>query len=401
MSIQEKEEVIKTLFSSLRFSSPGGKWQFFWNPQNSYSFGGGLVFEFYIDFERQTIASIKAIKCYQNYLNGYAISVVSSLLHKYFESVISDIGADALFFTKDRTKSVFNMVSFSKLGVFVNKLDNFIKANAKPSIYLMPVNGFPCPKSLVTRSISWVGGNFNLLEILNPLGVQSSFVKNAHFPPINGREVRYRRLTSHDSWFICQATCEHEAESIFKKMVGALFVVLEYPKSKFITGRQMIKGRARFGCDLSFTFFDKPSLVPAVREPVEITKNMVNIFKRLLVEKSDNLRIQVALEFLADAWGNTSRLTFINTSIAMDALFGVEGQVRNSILAGVEKHASVILNAKEKYNLILNIRNSLLHGEYATIELCPDYISFVEKYRNNPIDEQIVIINACLLELAE
>lgn len=265
----------------------------------------------------------------------------------------------------------------------------------------MPVNGFSCPKSLVTRSISWVGGDFNLSEMLNPLSIQSHFVKNAHFPPINDSEIKHHRLTNHDSWFICQATSEAEAESIFKRMVGALSVILKYPESRVITGRQMIKGRVRFSYDSSFTVFDKSSLVPAVREPIEITENMVNIFNRLTIEKSDNLRIQVALEFLADAWGNTPRLAFINTSIAMDALFGIDGQVRSSILTGVENYASAISYAKEKYDSILKIRNALLHGEYATIELCPHYISFFEKYRNNPIDEQIVIINACLLKLAE
>jgi hypothetical protein len=399
--IQEKEEIIKTLLSSLRFSPPGGKWQFIWNSRNPFSFSSGIGFEFYIDFEKQIVAAIKVIKCYQYCLKGYSISMVSSLLHKYFESIIADLGADALCLTKDRIKSVLDVVFPLKLNSLIGKLDSFIEANTKPSIYLMPVNGLSCPKVLVTRSISWVGGDFNLSEILNPLGIQSHFVKNAHFPPINDSEIRHHRLTKHDSWFICQAASETEAESIFKRMVGALSVILKYPESRVITGRPMIKGRVRFSHDSSFTVFDRPHLMPAVREPIEITENMVNIFNRLMVEKSDNLRIQIALEFLADAWGNTLRLTLINTSIAMDALFGIDGQVKLSILRGVEECASTISHAREKYDLILEIRNALLHGEYATIELCPHYISFFEKYRTNPIDEQIVIINACLLKLAE
>jgi hypothetical protein len=246
-----------------------------------------------------------------------------------------------------------------------------------------------------------VQGDFDLSVILNPLGINPSFVKNAHFPPINDHKVRYHQLTSDDTWFICQAASEAEAESIFKRMVGALSAILKYPKSRSITGRQMIKGRARFSHNGSFTFFDKSSLVPAVGKPIEITEDMVNAFNVLLVKKSDNFRIQVALEYLADAWGNTSRLSFINNSIAMDALFGVAGQVRRSILASVEKHAAAIQAAKEKYDLILRIRNALLHGEYPTIELCPHYLEFFEKNKSNPIDEQIIIMNACLLKLAE
>jgi hypothetical protein len=61
----------------------------------------------------------------------------------------------------------------------------------------------------------------------------------------------------------------------------------------------------------------------------------------------------------------------------------------------------VIPDAREKYDLILKIRNGLLHGDYPTVELCPHYLEFYEKYKSNPIDEQIIIINACLLKLTE
>lgn len=401
MNIQEKEDIIKTLLSSLHYSPPGGKWQFYWNPKNPNSFSGGIGFEFYKDFEQQTIASIRTIKCYPNYLNGYSISTVSSLLHKYFESVIADIGADELSFPQDLNKSVLDITHPSKFASLVNRLDKFIVESTKPSVYLIPVNGYPCPLALVTKSIAWVQGDFDLSKILAPFGIQPSFIKNAHFPPIVDPNFRYHQLTGNDSWFICHASSEAEAESIFKRMVGALSVILKYPKSRLITGRKMISGRAKFSNNGSFTFFDKTSLIPAVGEPIEITKDMINKFNRLVVIKSNDLRIQVALEYLSDAWGNTSRLSFINNLIAMDALFGIDRQVRRSILTGVENYAVAVTDAKEKYNLILKIRNGLLHGEYPTIELCPYYLEFFERFKSNPIDEQIIIINACILKYSE
>lgn len=399
--MQEKEDTIKTLLKSLRYSPPGARWQFLWNPVNRYSFSGGIGFEFYIDFEQQTVASIKAIKCYPTYLNGYSISEISSLLHKYFESVIVDIGPDNLFFPQDRNTSVADHTHFPKLPILVNRLDSFIAEHAKPSIYLMPANGFPCPLALVTSSIAWVGGDFDLSEILTPFGIQPSIIKNAYFPPIIDSSVRYHQLTRNDSWFICHASSETESESIFKRMVGALSVILKYPKSRFITGRKMIKGRAKFTHNGTFSFYGKPSMVPAVGEPVEITEEMISQFELLIVTKANDYRIQVALEYLADAWGNTSKLSFINTSIAMDALFGVDRKVRKSILSGVKTHATEIEDAKDKYDLILSIRNGLLHGEYPTIELCPYYFTFYEKFNSNPIDQQIIIINACILNCSE
>jgi len=398
---QEKEEIIKTLLSSLRFSQPGGRWQFLWNPQHPYLFSGGLGFEFFIDFEKQTISSIQAIKRYQTYLSGYSISSVSSLLQKYFESVISDIGADALFLTRDKNRSVLDVTPNSKFSVLIDKLDRFIEKNAIKLLYLMPVNGFPCPKSLVNMTLAWVPGSFDLADIFQPLGINPSFIKNERFPPINDQQIRYHSMTVSDSWFICHASSESEAESTFKRMVGALSVILEYPKSRFITGRQMIKGRAQFNHDGSFTLFDKPPLAPAVGTPIEITEDMIDRFYSLLIENSADSRIQVALEYLADAWGNTPRISFINNSIAMDALFGIPRQVRTSILSGVESYASEIPDSKDKYDLILNMRNGLLHGEYPTLELCPHYLEYFEKYKKDPIDEQILIINKCLLKLSE
>lgn len=399
--MQEKENAVKILLSSLHYSPPGGKWQFLWNPTNPYSFSGGLGFEFYIDFELQTVASIKVIKCYPTYLNGYSISTVSSLLHKYFESVIIDIGPDELFFPKNRHSSVADYTHFSKLPILVNRLDRFIAEHAKPSIYLMPVNGFPCPLALVTSSVAWVQGDFDISEILVPFGIPASVIKSAYFPPIIDSSIRCHQLTEKDSWFICHASSETEAESIFKRMVGALSVILKYPKSRLITGREMIKGRVKFSQKGTFSFFGKPSIVPAVGEPVEITEEMVSQFERLVVTKANDYRIQVALEYLSDAWGNTSKLSFINTSIAMDALFGVDRQVRRSILAGVETNASEIEDAKDKYDLILRIRNGLLHGEYSSIEQCPYYLEFLEKFKSNPIDQQVNIINTCVLNCSK
>lgn len=398
---QVKEEIINSLLSSIRFSPPGERWQFFWNQSNSLFFVGGYAFNFFINFEKQNISAIKAIKCYQTYLLGYSISSVTSLLQKYFESVISDIGANTLFSMQNQNSSVLDVTPKSKFSILVAKLDLFIEKYAIKSLFLMPVNGFPCPKTISNTTIAWVPGNYDLNKILRPLRINYPFIENESFPPIKDKQIKHHFITASDSWFICQASSISEAESIFKRMAGALSVILEYPKSRLISGRKMIKGRAMFSHDGSFTFFHKPPLVPAVATPIEITVHMVNIFHSLLVKKLNNSRIQVALEYLADAWGNTPTLSFINNSIAMDALFGIPGQVKSSILSGVESYAFEIPDSKEKYDLILKMRNGLLHGEYPTLELCPHYLEYYEKFNKDPKSEQILIINKCLFNLSE
>ena len=91
----------------------------------------------------------------------------------------------------------------------------------------MPLNGFPCPVALLSKSIAWVQGNFDLTEILAPFGIQPSSIKNAHFPPIIDSKFRYHRLTAKDSWFICNASSEAESESIFRRM-NNFAVLLDY-----------------------------------------------------------------------------------------------------------------------------------------------------------------------------
>ncbi len=307
---QEKEEVIKALLSSLRLSPPGGRWEFLWNSRGQFPPTSGFGFTFFTDFERELVASVKAIKCYPAQLKGYSIRSVASLLKKYFESVISDIGVDTLFFCKDRDKSVRDLVDGSVFATLIKKLDAFIDARTRPSVYLTALTGFPCPTALITNSISWVGADADLSTILGPYGVHPSAVRNGHFPPFTSFVSRCRQLTSSDSWFLCCTTSDVEAESTFKRMAGALSAVLEYPASRLITGRQMIGGRASFGNDGFCHFSPKPAVVPAVATPVRITEEMIRVFKSLLVDKSNENRIQISLEYLADAWANTTRLSW-------------------------------------------------------------------------------------------
>lgn len=399
LSTSEKEKVVKALLASLRLSPPGGKWHFSWSPNNYCFLGSAFVFELYIDKEMQNIASARAIKCYSHIFNGYSISDVSSILRKYFESIILDIGADKLLIMEDRNKTILDLIKMEIIPSLSSKLERFINENNKPSTYLMPLTGFPCPKKLITESICWVPSKADLNIILTPYTNKSLLINGCFFPPINKLNLNTLPLSPNDSWLICRASSESESESTFKKMVGALSVILKYPNSHFITGRKMIRGRCKFGSDGSFTVFDKPCLAPAVGEPIEIETKMIDKFQKLVIDKADCYRLQIALEYLSDAWGNTPKLSFINASIAMDALFGVEGRVKKSILLEVDKHAISIPNATQKYELILDIRNGVLHGEYPTIETSPKYVDYFEQFRSNPIDDQLIILHTCILNL--
>lgn len=265
----------------------------------------------------------------------------------------------------------------------------------------MPLKSFPCPKELISESVFWLPGDYDIANLLASHGIRYGGIVNSIFPPIADTSIRSYPLSKKDSWFICKAQSDNASESVFKRMVGALSVILKYPKSRFITGRKMIRGRGKFSqVSGSFTYYDKPCLVPAVAEPIEIDIKMVDQFNELAVAKEKNSRLQVALEFLSDAWKNSAKLSFINASIAMDALFGINGKVRKSILLGVEKFAKDIPNARDKYELILNIRNSLLHGENPSVESCLDYVEYFERYRSDPIDDQLIILHTCIFNLS-
>jgi len=127
---------------------------------------------------------------------------------------------------------------------------------------------------------------------------------------------------------------------------------------------------------------------------------MLKMIAGLLVNQAANQRIQVALEYIAGGWQPIGRMGFLHNAIALDALFGKDGSVRKSILEGVEKYVGKIDRVRIRTELLLKIRNRLLHGESSNVESCPEYLQYHESFNIDPAKDQIQIIRMCLWEMS-
>ena len=390
---------IAEYFDSLKFSPPGGQWQFIWNKDKSMPFAGGLGFEFYINFDKRKHASLVIIRENPELLNGFTIDKVGNMLGEFFQESIEDIGIDLLFFPQYREGSVLDHIPAHALAVLEKKIRPFFERTLQKSIFCMPVAGIQCLAARFTDELMWVPGDFDLHKILKDFEVPSRFLLNSTFPPLSDWDGKRYPLDKDDSWFIVKTADSSNSEALFRRMTGALSVVIDYPHSRMITGRKLIDGRIAFKPDGSCTFTTTPSTVPPVSLPLRLVGQAGELFWMLCTSKLEK-RIHTSLEYLADSWGKSRVMSFINTSIAMDALFGVNGRVRQSILEGVEANSGNVDRARERYDLILKIRNGVLHGEYPTLELCPQYLNYYENFNDDPVDDQIRILNSCLITLA-
>lgn len=385
---------------SVKLGPPGGKWQFIWNPYYPRPSVGGIGYEFYINFEKHKRAALKTLKEHQVLLEGVSIEEVSTFFKDFFQLSIGDLGLfERVYSFKLKNHTVRELLPDGLIPELNRRFARFLEEKLTDSLFAMPISGIPCITEKLEGDLLWVPGNFNLEKIATEMGIPEDDIATGVFPPIKNYKYKTYDVGEEDSWFVVKAKHENIAEAYFRRMTGALSVILQYPQSRFITGRKTIKGRIWFTRDGSQNFDFRNCLVPAVALPIYFKKNQEKLFERLC--NIEDKRAQICLEFLAESWGKSRIIAFINTSIAMDALFGENGKVRTSILSGVEKNCTNVTHAKEKYSLILDIRNDILHGNTSTLETSPHYLKFYEEFNNDPADQQILILNDCLANLVE
>jgi hypothetical protein len=184
--------------------------------------------------------------------------------------------------------------------------------------------------------------------------------------------------------------------------LGALSMAMDFPKSRFFTytRSRLPKGHVAIRQDGKCTIWYRPPQLPEGMGTIAVNPPMLKMIAGLLVNQTANQKIQVALEYIAAGWLPIGRMGFLHNAIALDALFGEDGSVKKSILAGVEKHAGEIDRVRIRTELLLKIRNRLLHGESGNVESCPEYLEYHENFDVDPAKDQILIIRMCLWEMS-
>jgi hypothetical protein len=184
--------------------------------------------------------------------------------------------------------------------------------------------------------------------------------------------------------------------------LGALSMAMDFPTSRSFTytRSRLPKGHVAIRQDGKCTIWYRPPQLPEGLGAIAVNPPMLKMIAGLLVNQAANQRIQVALEYIAGGWQPIGRMGFLHNAIALDALFGKDGSVRKSILEGVEKYAGKIDRVRIRTELLLKIRNRLLHGESSNVESCPEYLQYHESFNIDPAKDQIQIIRMCLWEMS-
>lgn len=392
-----KNTPIEIFLSSLRFMPPGGLWQFMWNRHGAHFFIGGIGFTFFIDFKLQREAAVMMLRAFPDMLNGRTVEDCAKLLSEFFVSQIEIIGPDGLLFNGTKNITVRDLIHEEILQRLNVAFPKFLAMRNKHSLYFMPITGLVCKEPRSENGFAWIRGNADISSLLVnanlDTGSHPTTELNKCHLEIKGNSL----LSNSDSWFVVEAAFADEAETRLKQMTGALSVVLQYPQSRIFSGREMPRGRYEFKENRTISYNALSNHVPPVMAPLQFLENSDFQFWKLIGHRTN--RVNVALQFLAEGWRNTKTSSFINNSIAMDALFGEEGKARKGILEGVTKFGTSVPHAQDKYNRILKIRNCLLHGSEYSIESSEDYLKYFELFQSNPVGDQILILNNCLLKL--
>ncbi len=133
-------------------------------------------------------------------------------------------------------------------------------------------------------------------------------------------------------------------------------------------------------------------IIPPLLDDVVITPDHVDAcrawYARQLIAAPDlQKRAFVATQFVhyAIVAGDLER--FIHFFIALDALFGVRGNVENTIADGVERTFAGDPAWKQRAHRLFNLRNELLHGGSSRIQAWDGYDDYERHFASEPDDD--------------
>lgn len=121
-------------------------------------------------------------------------------------------------------------------------------------------------------------------------------------------------------------------------------------------------------------------------------------FNSVTLLNDDNLktRIDVSAHFINMAMNSFGISEFINYFISLDALFGINGKNKESILSGIK---SLLNNsvANEKMKYLYNLRNDFIHGGVRVSQEWQDYRKYINRFHSTPENDIKEIAFSCFL----
>jgi hypothetical protein len=362
---------------------------------------GSIGIELFRDPIMLRRASLMLVQIEPTLFESEPISSVVSLLEKFFTASTYLIGNNQLFLAMKNDVVVADIAAPDAVARIAEGLLAYVHAEKATHLHLAPVNRIAPENDVVSPNLIIVRGHPQLESVLSSLPTSLPAIQGDGSPPFEF-PGRINMLGKSDCWIGCLASSENAALSKLRRIQGALCSVLPLGESMLFSGDLPLCGKTTIRSDGEMTF-NTSRLFPTLLNPQTISCSMLNdmsdlIDGRVLIGESRR-RVDIALEFVATSWISSSRMRFFNNAITFDALFGVQVKVRQSIVAGVTRYASAISKVSVRIELLLRMRNALLHGEAANIEETPQYRGYYEEFDVDPVSDQWSILRTCLFGL--
>lgn len=389
--------VTKRLLDSLKLGPPGGRW-FFMVP------GASIGLELYIDFDRLREATLAAFRQFPATLSGLQIDDVSGLIKKCLLDSMKETQIAGRIFDAmlqggyHQARPLAEVVGDLELMRLANLLQEELSRMPATSLYLRPVWGWCAPASPIVReSLIWVPGRHDLNALAQFIGLKDAHLVNGVCPPLARWDGRKLPLDIMDSWIGVCASTDVSGAAGLQRIRGALSLALPTNRSRVFSGATLERWEFRLRHDGRVTIGMPEALVPPLLSSPQMTDEHFAFLQAVLVDQANNQRLQVALEYVAAGWEPKGRLGFLHNAIAFDALYGDSGVgVRKSIQAGIVKGAANFTEISDRAQLLYRIRNALIHGDVASIEACPEYLKYIERYEIDPASDQVRILQSCV-----
>jgi hypothetical protein len=277
----------------------------------------------------------------------------------------------------------------------------YVHTEKAMQLHLAPVNRVAPEHDVVSSDLIVVRGHPRLELTLSSLPISLPNIRGDGSPPFEFRG-RVNAVGGGDCWIGCLAGSENAAHAKLRRIQGSLCTVLPLNESVLFSGDLPLCGKTTIRSDGEMTF-NTSHLFPTLLNPQILSSLMLNTMRDLIDSRiligEMRRRADIALEFVATSWTSSPRMRFFNNAIAFDALFGIQGKVRQSIVAGVIRFASSVQKVSVRIELLLAMRNALLHREAASIEETSQYRTYYEQFDVDPVHDQRAILRTCLLGL--
>jgi len=354
---------------------------------------------------------IKLVSHFKNTANGYierdAIerNIIQFFKNNLFHKEI--FSGDSILFSDNKTlfdsriyenPIYFGYILYSKL---LAELNNYVEK----ILFLYPLYHFKSPSFTIDKGLNFIS-NRNFEEFIK---LYNQFPQLEHFNPIEGTLYNDKLFNSKytiDGWILFHVlgeinSCVNIAKLKMKMFFSILFSILINDNIGFSHSNTLIP--ETYGIRFSkkeVLYLYIGNVVHSYLNEISLSVERIKIIQSiyLKVKSLDNekqKRYEIATNFFINSMTSIDLDKYINLFIVLDALWGVDGNSRNSNIDGICKVIGSDAKSREKAKYLYDLRCEILHGSCILIDDWDEYDNFYNKFNSNPIHELLMIsINA-------